>query len=235
MFQYAFARIIAERNGLKLLTKWEATDFIEATPYNKGRVINENEVLIKDVDTPEYGNVPYLNDYSQNKVVLEGFFQHPKYYEDNEYIVKKIWIPRKIKKQPKTDIVIHLRTGDHYDPGLRSVIHPKWHYKVLDMCGWNSRKNRLFIVIEDANDPILAYFEHYKPTIISQTASEDFHYLMKFDTIIASNSSFAWWAAYLSNASNIYMFERWLRLPLTKHIKLAYMKKAKVIKGGFLT
>jgi hypothetical protein len=46
--------------------------------------------------------------------------------------------------------------------------------------------------------------------IHSGTAIEDFNFIRQFGTILCSNSSFCWWAAWLSNAKTVYTFQQWL-------------------------
>ena len=53
----------------------------------------------------------------------------------------------------------------------------------------------------------LNYFENYKYTIISGNERDDFNYFFKFKKIITNYSTFSYWAAFLSEADEIYSFK----------------------------
>jgi hypothetical protein len=55
----------------------------------------------------------------------------------------------------------------------------------------------------------LKYFDKYNPTIVSHDEYSDFEFIRSFDKIISSNSTFSWWAAFLSDASEIYLPPYW--------------------------
>ena len=61
----------------------------------------------------------------------------------------------------------------------------------------------LYIVTDGLSDNFMRNFDVYNPKIISSSQSSDFRFLMSFDKIITSQSTFSWWAAFLSDASNI--------------------------------
>jgi hypothetical protein len=67
---------------------------------------------------------------------------------------------------------------------------------------------------------------------LGTNAHDDFHFMRAFGTIVASNSSFAWWAAFLSEAKKIYTFEKWLQnSPL---VKLQYAKGMTAVGGKYI-
>jgi len=237
MFQYAFARIIAERNELALKTEWPYSRFIEATPCTSGEEYQGIPIFIRDLAVKDHNQLWHLENYKGKRVHIKGFFQNPMYYDSNKDLVKSIWKTKPIQKRASTDIVIHLRVGDYMDKGLRSVINPNWHQLcLLKHLKMDPRRDncKIYIVIENSNDPILKYYNWMKPRIVSHpNPKDDFEFIRSFDNIICSNSSFCWWAAYLSEATKILTFEPWLQFPKNEHIKLAYMDRAIPVKGGF--
>src|ERR1035438_1269247 len=63
---------------------------------------------------------------------------------------------------------------------------------------------RLFIATERANHRYLERFSKYAPIYLCGTPVEDLICAQLFTKIIISSSTFAWWAAVLSNASTVY-------------------------------
>ena len=47
-FQYAYARLLAERNNMKLTSDWEYNKLIRATKPKPGRAFKEPSIYIKD-------------------------------------------------------------------------------------------------------------------------------------------------------------------------------------------
>jgi len=237
MFTYSFARIIAERNNLSLETEWAHPEFIEATPFIGGAKYTKRPMVIRDLEPKEHDKPWHLEDLRQRKVLINGFFQFPDYYDANKSLVKSIWKTPPIYKRPPNEVVIHLRLGDYMDKGLRSVINPSWHQMILlKHLRLDPRRSdcKIYVVVENPNEDILKYYKWMNPTIVSNPNPKyDFEFIRSFDNIICSNSSFCWWAAFLSEATNIYTFEPWLQFPKNEHIKLAYMNGATPVQGGF--
>ena len=214
-------------------TKWIYPEIIRANESDTGEVRTDKYVLIKDMAVSQHGIAHHLEDYKNKKVRLEGYFQHTDYIYYDEPFIRSIWNPDPVEKRPPEEIVLHLRLGDYFSSGLRSVISPRWHEQVLGMAGWHPKRKKLYIVIEDGNDKFLRNYQKFNPVIVSQSAKEDFDFIRSFDTIISSNSSFSWWAAFLSNASTIYTFAPWLRFPREEQLNLAHMKGATPVPGSF--
>jgi len=233
MFQFTFARILSTLNGLQLLTEWSDPGFIQATPNPVGRVNYGPTTILPDTRISEHGIPHHVKDLRNSKVYVDGFFQDISYYQYCERITKSVWKVDPIEKRPPNEIVMHLRIGDYLDSGLRSVISPNWHDQILSMINYNPKRSKLYIVVEDPSERILGNYKKHRPEIVSQSAKEDFNFIRSFDTIICSNSSFCWWAAYLSDASNIFTFEPWLQFPKKEHLNLAYMKRATPVKGRY--
>jgi hypothetical protein len=234
IFQYVFARLIAEHNGLAMATSWPHQSFLATTPHKPGRMIESPLVELRDLYHDDHGQDFFSKKLVNSRVLCNGFFQHPKYYYFRDGDVKGFFKLPVIKKRPNNEVVIHLRLGDYADKGLRSVIEPQWYGRILKGMHYTPAKHKLFIVVEDKKDGYLKNFLSYRPTIISQSPAEDFHFIRQFNTIICSNSSFCWWAAFLSDAEKIYTFSRWIREPHGAVIRLAYMRRARPLNGRWM-
>ncbi len=137
-------------------------------------------------------------------IEISGFFQQACRYLPNRAMIKS-WFPSYETANYK-DIVIHLRADDY---GKAHRIHPQWFLDILA----RETFEKLVIVMSPIDPEYLSYFYKYNPLVQSGGIKEDFEFIASFDKIICSNSTFCWWAAFLSNASKIYTFKKWLPDP----------------------
>jgi len=86
--------------------------------------------------------------------------------------------------------------------------------------------DKLHICTDRPNDPMVKYIKNkYNATIRALGVIDNLNFIKKFNNIIISNSTFLWWAAFLSNAEVI-VFPRpengfWSRNePISKNIDL---------------
>ena len=235
LFQYIFARLIAHKNKLKLVTEWPHDDFIKATPHEPGDVIEENQELIQDLYWDQHDSDWFNNDYRKKRILVSGFFQHHKYYDQDKDLVKSFFDLEPVEKRASTDVVFHYRLTDYYKVGEGgSVIHPTWVAGILlNKLKFNPQKNNFFIVTDDPTDKIFNRLQRYNPMIIHQSPKEDFNFIRSFDTILCGNSSFSWWATYLSEAKKIFTFSKWINEPRNKILRLAQMRGALPVMGNY--
>src|SRR5690606_20691724 len=101
---------------------------------------------------------------------------------------------------------------------LGRVISSEWYLKILEKESFN----KLYIVGVAPDEPYLKAFEKYDPIIVTSDPWNDFHFIKSFDKIICSNSTYCWWAAFLSEATTIYVSDKWISPLLTscKHSTL---------------
>jgi hypothetical protein len=227
LFQYTLARLIAEKSNLKLTTPWCAPDFIETTPHKDGDIVMGDMIRITDVSSN-----PLSHDYGQNHVHLHGYFQDATLYNDYREDIKKFFVLKKLEKNTE-DICMHLRLTDYWWDRNKSVIHPLWYHGILR----GEKYRKLYIVVEPhcTNDVYLRYFKQFDPVIISGSKKDDFDFIRSFDRIVCSNSTFAWWAAFLSDASKIWTFKPWMNKKcVSVWPKLPNMEGATMVDGSFI-
>jgi hypothetical protein len=226
LFQYVMARLIAVKSGLKLETPWCGNDFIKATPNPDGDVVSGEVITIKDNTTME----PDLN-YGQSRIHLHGYFQNARHYNEHREMIKGFFELPKTEKNTE-DIVVHLRLTDYWWNRNACVIHPDWYRKII----MREKYRKLYVVVEPhvTNKKYLSYLSDLRPEIISGTPKSDFYFLMSFDKIVCSNSTFAWWAAFLSNAKKIYIHKKWMGLHRMSCLPLIQMMEASVVDGEFI-
>lgn len=225
IFQYTAARIFAEKNGLNLIT------------HLNDKLLNTKEHLSFDDDVDCGKSVIITsNDFVNNEIkflgkninyIFQDYFTNGDYVSNNEELVFNFFNLPKLNKNHK-DIVLHLRLYDFshsnymYEPtnwDRSEVISPHYYTKILE----NETFEKLYIVVDEIRleweKKYLDFFKKYNPIIFSSSPKEDFEFISSFDKIICSNSSFCYWAAFLSDASKIYTFKKfgYFGKNLTKH------------------
>lgn len=230
LFQYALGRIIAERHGIQLdcsqiyptgqslaradlgtadgATITELSSFFPNAPLHiPGRRFESpvQSFELEGVDNWRGHLIDLdriLKDPTARHIRIRGWFQRIEYYEHSKdkihewFVLAQLPIPYELNKR---DVVVSIRRGtdfglnnwtvplDYYDEALSSL---RPHGAVF-VCGTgvdHAVRNRL---------------AKYKPIYYDASPIEHFNFIMKFNRIILSNSTFAWWAAFLSSAEEI--------------------------------
>jgi hypothetical protein len=209
--QYAYARLLAERTGFAMinsdLPEWS---FIRNTtsPGGKEFICHTNdEVHLNDI----CGKTPVYYKLEDGKAyIVEGLYQYAEYFiEHRDHIRKFFGIDYPIEINTR-DIAIHVRLTDYKTFGKGgSVLHQSYYTDILE----KEKFDRLFIFSDEPEDhEYFKPFAKWKPVIVAGTYPyDDFISLMEFDRLIISNSTFAWWAAFLGRPSKVWTPKRWLR------------------------
>jgi len=203
LFQYSLGRIIAEETGRKLVaspipgfpeTRTEVDGTVgEGSPIIcSGQTIDLDHLLRSDLDRP---------------ILLEGYFQRYEYYRDHASDIQ-VWLrpgsSPEVAPGP-ADVVVHVRVGDVRKPCRPNAYRPvpRWFYEtVLRRLTWA----RLLVVSNDPDDPLTRYVEQeFGGTVVSVSVQSDFETLRCARRIVMSASTFSWWAAWLSDADEIYL------------------------------
>jgi len=149
--------------------------------------------------------------------IVIGYWQKPQFFEDVEYAVRKQFcfpdLPEGRELSPavqwRPKVAIHVRRGDYADTPasrqLRLVCGPDWY-----RAAWQEMRNRLgpchaFVFSDDVHwvkkeinfDGALDYMD-FDP---SEDAWVDMATMSSCDHFIISNSSYSWWAAFLSTSA----------------------------------
>lgn len=204
LFQYCVARIIAEHHGLKLKAdgiKWFPNTFEKVD----GLSYEENPVTLKghEIDLESI-----LNKKCKNKIVLNGLFIRWKYLENFEEKIKK-WTyvdMNNFNPLPEDEVAVHIRGKDY----LR-VSHKNDHFKYVKPEMYKNilpLYRKVHIVTDDRQHPVIPFLiKEYGAKITGYNSFDDFRFLMSASNIVFTFSTFAWWAAYLSNAKTIHTFK----------------------------
>lgn len=151
--------------------------------------------------------LPYTD---KSILILDGYFQNVKYFERNKQKLINIFnidYPKDlnlIKIKNSNSVALHIRRGDYISNQITNNIHGSCSIEYYNSAikKFNDKSYTFFIFSDDirwAKDNIKITNEHY---FVSDTFLSDFQefILMKnCKHFIISNSTFSWWAAWLSN------------------------------------
>jgi hypothetical protein len=191
---YAYAK----RHGKKLIINdlnWSAAQGNHPSTYKSTIFKNFEFGKIESIPTPiaekreNYDELPYVD----GDVVLSGYFQSLKYFEDcKDEFIDLLELPN---ISPVIDkVAFHIRRGDY-------LKYAHIHY-VCDTAYFEQQFRRFNLkyvdVFTDSPDYVRDEFNKLELNIITgNTELEDLALMSRYDKIICSNSSFSWWASLL--------------------------------------
>lgn len=199
LFQRAAAKIFAECFNL---------NFTDTEIFNHNKTIYVDDTAFYDLITNKRFNI--LKNVEYTNFILKGYFQYSRIFGEYENIVldlyKDIIYNGELNQR---DICCHFRLGDFIHSECHDsseIIHPKYYIDILR----DEAFDNLHIVIDhvttENEKKYIAIFDSYRPIIHNGNAvSEDIKLLQSFNKIVISNSTFSWWAAFLSRADVIYL------------------------------
>ena len=208
LLQYCMGRILAEKTGATLIANhisgFEGTkDLVneENAHNNDGYIQLTNQIV----------NIDEIASLKNVDIVLGpmGFFQRYEYYKPYKKQIRQ-WLRTEYQDvgQTKDDAIIHLRLGDCILGDLAKhpyVMPPEYYHKALESIDFE----QLYICSDPEtlnHEMFQRYMEtlkEYKPKLVGGDAIEDFNTIKSFNKIIMSQSTFSWFAALLSEASDV--------------------------------
>lgn len=225
LYQYTIARLFAEKNGLWLATPYEWNDTITASSYQHGKQYENDKIIIKEtIDTP---NILEMK-IEKRHYHLSGYWQEAHYYIPNREQILGFFNEKATEYLDTDNIIMHVRLDDYKLFGKRgTVLNPQYYVDCLEREDFE----QLFIITDAPKDNYFKAFDKYNPIYAKGSEKQDFWFMTQFDRIICGNSSFSWWAAFLSNANTVYMPECWIRNSYDIRHDLPF---GTVMKAGFV-
>jgi hypothetical protein len=240
LFQYAF---ILEKS-LKFntsffmderITKFLLDEYFELNGYSSfwNRIKRKLFLLLKKDRETVYVNHEFspsenFNKVLKNNVIYEGFFQSDLYFKDSLSQLKKHFTVKKEHRiitrnmfdmDHRPILAIHIRRTDYVDYGSdrlggKNMTLPLSYYQNALRTIDTDKYNVLFVSDEiefvKSNFEMKAYYSESNSMIV------DFQLIQSSNLIIVANSSFSWWAAYLSDAERIIAPQYWLGFKVNK-------------------
>ena len=229
LFQYGLGRIIHEITGNRLDTVNQNQDLLQTygIPLEHGSTRFDNQDYFKNcpdfIDGKVLPEPVMINEHPFNSVeeiigstnnqrglILHGFFQRYHYYTPwrdklKEWFYLPDWGSKLVMPGPE-EWVFHIR---HEDYLLGSNQLPFSYYdRIIEE---NSSKiKKLYFVGKSLSNDTIDYFVNkytaFKAVYYDNKSSiDDFKFLKAFNNIICSNSSYAWWASFLSDAERVFI------------------------------
>jgi hypothetical protein len=138
---------------------------------------------------------------------ISGYLQSPKYWEVYEAEIRKYLTPKGCNPGSRDAVGIHYRRGDYVGNPNYVQLSEAYYYKVAFYGSTDSE-----YTIARSDD---AKFIKLEWGQICGTEIEDFISLAECKEHIISNSTYSWWAAYLSNG-NVVAPKEWFAGELAK-------------------
>lgn len=232
LFQYAFIRAASFYLGVRFFLVYPINEQIHLNKYFsgkttrilffarvRGRLVKLLNLYFKNISVEVNRDQPLLSEL-QDSMIYNGYFQTSAYFNiysevlKNEFKIKKKYVQKFNKKynklftQNKT-LVIHFRRSDYEkfylpDLGESDFRLPKTYYLNCLKCIVDISDYKI-LVIGDYLDVDLSFlgmeFQTERNDFII-----DFQLLQNADRLILSNSSFAWWGAFLNVKKNKEVF-----------------------------
>ena len=150
-----------------------------------------------------------LSDRRPRRIVLKGLYLRYEYYRPHKEVIRRDWLagPSAHESFGQDDLTIHIRAGDVWQSGCKGVVHPEYHALPFSFYAFIIKRHpwrQITVVTEDARDPMVqALVRRQNARVLSGSPQQDFARLRASTNIVLSVSSFAWWAAWLSDARRI--------------------------------
>lgn len=213
LFQVALGRIIAEKTGYQfslaqenrnlrkefglpfdyLDTKFENQESMPNCPsFIPGKVIEGEPVRITEHN---YDSVDQMIDFANGRpIIIHDFFQRWKYYLPYRDKIREWFAMDEHQSFGEDCGVFHIRHGDYVKNGMNLT---ETYYEQV----FAKHPLKWFGV---GSDLLPETQEKYRVNTLGSSL-EDFKFIKRHKTIACSNSSFAWWAAFLSDAEKVFI------------------------------
>jgi Glycosyl transferase family 11 len=232
LFQYAIGRIIAEHHGLELECEQievQKEKMFMGHKYDIGPIATL-ETLTRHfpgaplripgrrVDTPvecfETGQdnnwsgqtidfQSILANRTPRQIRLAGFFQRYEYFAPYRDRIRR-WFRCTPTRMPfevaANDVIVSIRRGFDYGV-LNWTLSLSYYEQVLS--GLRDI-GQVYVCGTGIDDQVRRLLGKYNPIYHNGTPIEQFYFMTQFKRIVLSNSTFAWWASFLSDAEEVY-------------------------------
>jgi hypothetical protein len=212
MFQYAICRLIAEKRGLNFYT-----------PYDQSLRSCFPNLKIGIADGPiQYQfTEDYVQTYNPNIFTLpdfthiHGYFQTEKYFEGSEEQVKSYFelevtedVKYYLDKYPPDNFCyLHIRASGNKNGEAKYLLPNEYYNRGMEKIR-EINSDLSFVIVTDDYEFSKQNFPDID--VISSSVSTDFRLIYYSKYSIISNSTFAWWAAWLGEKVITIAPENWL-------------------------
>ncbi|WP_153798528.1 alpha-1,2-fucosyltransferase [Foetidibacter luteolus] len=172
---------------------------------------------------------------AKNFTVYDGYYQSDWYLDNNpekfEFKIKKKYTDKfdqefgEIFRNNKT-ITVHIRRTDYMHYGKRDISLPIEYFQRQLNAIPNLDSYKVFFVSDDIKYVKNVFGERSNFIFSSNNEITDFQIIKNADVAIISNSTFAWWAAYLCDKKNTVIAPKnWLAFKIGREHPKGIMTK----------
>jgi len=212
LFIYAVSRIVADKLNCNLILPEESYIRrelftlgyqIEKFPFNSITDRKNIEGSIKTLDDPDlftYKSIDaFLENHPNRPIEIVGYFTKYEYIKPYKDIIKSYYTNITKPKRNSNDMVIMLRDSTH---DSRFVLPDDYYINIIE----NETFDSLYVCYDHFNRhlSLINKLKKYNPIYLEGGIMALFSEMTSFNKIIASQGTFSFWAAFLSNAERIY-------------------------------
>jgi hypothetical protein len=236
MFQIAAGYAAALRNNTMFAINYEIPfnggqgqqpSIYQKTFYQK--IPYTSYIPLKTFQEPHWHYYPIP---LKKELLIDGYFQSEKHFIDYQYIIRNLFlfpqyiqdnINNKLNKIEGTKTGIHIRRGDYKNyPNIHDILNKQYYIDAM-----SKFNDTTFLVCTDNLNDAINDFQ-LENVIYSNCKNEleDLYLLTQCDNIILSNSSFAWWGAYLGKIkTKVICPDKWFGIDGPKNYEDIYIKE----------
>jgi hypothetical protein len=242
LFQYAFALYASKKLNTKFIIRIKKKDGYQLDCFKMSGIFKYfylGEIFLRVYDFTQRllklkkYYIPNIDEDWNNKILKNnyeyiGYFQDSKFSADiKSTLLSHLEIREKYKKKffkaysrliAEKYAVLHIRFGDYTNhvveinnKKLNYFLPKDWFYKSIEYAQIGNRK---LVVISDDIELAKKHFKDLTLNLIFPEGDKvtHFQFLLYAEICIISNSTFAWWGAYLNTVPNkkVYAPYNWL-------------------------
>lgn len=209
MFSYAIGRIIAERKKYQFIAE-AITSFSKTYNHTPSSDISSlhNPLSLRSIFGSHSIDFNIIDEHNGD-IVIDSFAQQADHYIDHRDKIREWFeIENDIQVDPD-ELVVHIRETDY--KSINMFLGDTFYVDIID----NLSYNKVTIVTDNCRSPLIVKLANAGCRIHSTepvtkfsidnnaTIMDDFKYMQKANSILLSQSSFSWWAAFLGNPSRV--------------------------------
>ncbi len=230
LFQYAVARIIAEKLGLELCcsrssfkpatwvqlgpaTRSNLEELTSYFPNIKLKIAGDNHTGSSEIHRVENGGFwrghlfdlsAILRNNAPREILLRGYFQRFEIFSPYAADIREWYYCNypgpDIGVVGSEDVLVSLRGGEDYSQ-LRWTLPVSFYTNILNGL---SHVGKIYVCGTGIDRAMSEALRPFDPIYLAGSAIDQFQMYKQFRRIILSNSTFAWWASFLSEAEELY-------------------------------
>lgn len=202
LWQIASTIGIARKNGQPYsFPEWEYQKYFRNfKSFNRNELRGHRFSIYNELDT-YYQDIVLSNQFNWN---LVGYFQSWKYFKDSDKEVRQFL---DFPKLPLKGTAVHIRRGDYVDLQHIHPVLPLEYYKEA-----MKKFKGEFTIFSDDVQWCRENFTGRNINFYERSNNDylDFSYMAGFERFIIANSSFSFWAAYLSGSKEVIAPSIWV-------------------------